>query len=146
MIQDFLEVNKLDGKIISFPSDTTIEKAVESTHLSAGSVAKVAVFFDEKMDFFIVIAPKDHVVLVKEANELFKKKTLEVAGEEETKNLSGFEKKFFPPISVFGTTVAMHPILKNKPKLVFALGYREFLVITPKAIMDAAEVCDAFEE
>lgn len=146
MIRDFLEVNKLDGKIVSFPSDTTIEKAVESTHLSAGSIAKVAVFFDEKMDFFIVIAPKDHVVSVKEANELFKKNTLEVAGEEETKNMSGFEKKFFPPISVFGASVAMHSLVKNKPNLIFALGYREFLVITPKAIMEAAEICDAFEE
>jgi len=142
MISEFLEANNLEGKVFSFPSDTSIEKATEEVHLSAESIAKVFLFVDEKMDFFAVIASVGSKISAKEACTLFKKKFLEEPDPEETLKCMGFEKNFFPPVSVFGVRVALHSSVKDRKNLLFALSNREFLFISAKDILKANDDCE----
>ncbi|MFA5126253.1 MAG: YbaK/EbsC family protein [archaeon] len=137
MIRDFLEANKLEGRVFSFPSDTSIEKAAEEAHLSVDSIAKAFLFIDEKMDFFAVIALLGSKISSKEACSLFKKKFLEEADSEQILKFAGFEENFFPPVSVFGVRVVLHSSVKNRKSLLFALSNREFLLINTEDILKA---------
>jgi prolyl-tRNA editing enzyme YbaK/EbsC (Cys-tRNA(Pro) deacylase) len=144
MIKDFLEANNLNGKVFSFPSDISLEKAMQEAHLSQGSVAKTFVFVDEKMDFFGVISQVDSSISAKEACSLFKKKFLEEASSEEVLRLTGFKKEFFPPVSVFGLRVILHPSIISKKRLLFALSNREFLSINTEDILRISEEEEEF--
>ena len=134
MINDFLEVNKIDGKIISFPSVTSVEKVADFVHLSASSIAKAVPFVDEHMDFFVVVLGMDDSITSKEANLMFKKKDLVPAQDSEVLSLLAIEKTYFPPIAVFGAITLVHSSLKEKKRLLFALSDREFLVVATSDI------------
>jgi len=134
MLVDFLEVNKLDGKIISFPCVTSIEKVADSVHLSQSSIAKAVPFVDDEMDFFVVVIGKEDSITSKEANLLFKKKDLVPAQDKEVLSLLAIEKDYFPPIAVYGATTLVHPSVKEKKRLVFELSEKDFLVIATNDI------------
>jgi len=140
MIADFLEVNKLDGRVLSFNADTPAEKALTSVHLPNNSFARAVPFFDEKYNFFVVIVSSEESITAKEAESLFLGKTLSSATEKKVYNLSGFEKKFFPPVSVYEAKVALHSSIKEKKTLLFQLSHREFLLIKTTDILKASEL------
>ena len=142
MIADFIESNKLDARLISFKSDTTLEKACSDSTISVSCAAKVLPFVDEKMDFFVVILPAGESIPASEANSLFKKNDLSEADAADVNKLTGFHKDFFPPICVFGAKVAFHKSLASKRHLFFPIGEREFLLISKKSIEDAAEISE----
>lgn len=137
MIQDFLEVNKLNGKVVTFPSDISIEKVASCCSISSSGIAKSFVFVDDKVDFFVVVALKGEKVSVGEAEKLFNKKNLEIATEKDVYRITSFEERYFPPIGVFGATVALHSSVKGKKNLLFELGARDFLIIESKDIKKA---------
>jgi len=140
MIEDFLEVNELDGRIISFPADTTPAKALEFIHLPSNAYARAIPFFDEKYDFFVVIASAEGSITIKDAEDLFPNKKLTTANEKKVYNFSSFEKQFFPPISVYEAKVALHSSVKEKKTLFFQLSHREFLLIKTSDILKANEI------
>jgi prolyl-tRNA editing enzyme YbaK/EbsC (Cys-tRNA(Pro) deacylase) len=142
MIQDFIEVNNIDGKIVTFPSVTILEKAATSLHLSSDCMAKSFVFSDDKLDYFIVVAKFDEIVDEKEANKLFNKTNLVSAEAKDVYRLTGFEKRYFPPIAIYGTKTVLADSVKKKNNLLFALNENEFLLISPNGILQANELIE----
>jgi prolyl-tRNA editing enzyme YbaK/EbsC (Cys-tRNA(Pro) deacylase) len=138
MLQDFLEANGLNGKVISFRSDTSIERAAESIHVSKSSFAKAFVFADENLDWCVVIADMNSEISAKEASKLFEKDLDEVSGKD-IYRISGVEKEFFPPVGVFGVTTVLDKSVDGKKNLFFKLSPREYLVIDSKDILKANE-------
>ena len=141
MIADFLAANSIDGRIVSFDSDTSIAKACDKAKVPVTSVGKTVLFSDRKEDFFVVIARAGVHVPLEEACELFDKKEgeLSISDAKIVLNLTGFSKEYFPPVSVFGVTVALHSSVKDHKVLIFALSEREFLAISPKEIIESMQ-------
>ncbi|MCX6803262.1 MAG: hypothetical protein NTY48_01685 [Candidatus Diapherotrites archaeon] len=139
MINDFIEVNKLNARVIEYPSDSTIEHALHDAHLSIHAAAKAIPFFNEKTDLFVIVIPFDEKISTKEASKLFKE-TLTQASETKVLNLTGFEKDYLPPIAVFGAKVLIHKNAKTHGTLIFSLSPREYLVITKEDIEKSAEL------
>jgi len=140
MINDFLEVNTLDGQVVSFPSVTSIKKVADTVHLSEDCIAKAVPFVDDKLDFFIVVLSMKESITAKEANELFNKTDLVPAQEKEVVSLLGIDKTYFPPIAVFGATTLVHNSIKDKKRILFALSEKDFLVIATSEIEKANEL------
>lgn len=141
MISDFIEANNLGARVLSFPSDCSLAHALKAAHLSENSAAKAVPFVDEKMDFFVVIAAESEAVLVVDAEELFGV-PLEVAVDNEVLKITGFERKFFPPIGVFGVKVAFHNSILKQKTLLFCLSPREYLIISKGDIEKSVEIND----
>ncbi|MFA6268428.1 MAG: YbaK/EbsC family protein [archaeon] len=144
MLADFLEVNNLTGKVISFPSDILVEKAAELNHISKSAIAKAFVFVDEKMNFFSVIAQKDESISVKDAVFLFKNKTLEEVSDKDVYRILGERKEYLSPVGVLGVNVALHDCIKDKKNLFFQIGERDFLFIQTSDILKAREFEEGF--
>jgi len=140
VIEDFLEVNKLDGKVHSFPSVVSIETVADQMHISKNSIAKAVPFVDNKLDFFVVVLASEDSITSKEANEMFNKKDLVPAQDKEVLSLLAIEKNYFPPIAVYGATTLVHSSVKEKKRLLFALSDRVFLVIATNDIEKTNEL------
>ena len=145
MIQDFIDSNCLDAKIFKFPSDVSITKALSAAKLNISSYAKASAFVNDKMDFFVVISIANEKVTIADAEELFNK-NLDEIDEGEVLKLTGFEKDYFPPISVFGAKVSFTKEVKKQDKLLFELSPREYLVIEVSSIIKGQELSDYFFE
>ena len=145
MIQDFIDANKLNAQLLKFPSDASIDKALSAAKLNISCYAKAFPFVDEKMDFFVVIAIANEKVDVELAEDLFDENLEEVDSSEVLK-LTGFEKEYFPPISIFGAKVVFTKNAKKQKKLMFELSPREFLVIDIPSIEKSQELSDYFFE
>ncbi len=142
MIRDFIEANGLGARVITFDSDTGFESALRKASLSGSCAAKTNVFSDERKFFLIVISSFGEKVSLGEAADLVKGKVFEI-GEKEVLLRSGFEKKYFPPVGVFGSKIFFHPSVAQRKTLVFCLNLREYLVISKEDIIKSADASDS---
>ncbi len=142
MLEDFIEVNKLDAKIVKFNTDTFPEKALLQTKLPPSSLVKTIVFVDEKMDFFVVVAGSDSTVSELDAEDLFEKNKLEKAERKDVYNRAGVDINYFPPIGIFGAKVVLEEKLKEQKYLLFPLSAREFLIILTNDVIKAIELSE----
>ena len=141
MILDFIEVNGLKARIISFPSDTSFSHAAKTTHLSDGACAKAVVFVDGKMDFYAVIASIGTSVGVGSAKKLFGV-SLSEPSEGDVLSLTGFEKNYFPPLAVFGLKIVFHSSSDEKKTLLFCLSPREYLIISKEELLESSKLSE----
>lgn len=139
MIKDFIEANALGARVLSFPSDSSIIHALHVAHLPEHAAAKAVPFVDKKMNFCVVIAGIDESIVAVDASVLFGVVLCEV-DDNEVFTLTGFEKKHFPPIAVFGTRIAFHSSISKQKVLLFCLNPREYLLISKEDILHAAEI------
>lgn len=145
LILDFIKTNELNAELIKFPTDVSIEKVLFQTKSNISSYARASVFVDEKMDFFIVIGIASEKIGISEAEDLFDKNLEEIDSSEVLK-LTGFEKEYFPPISILGAKVIFTKLAEKQKKLIFELSPREFLVIDILSIKKSQELSDYFFE
>jgi len=139
MISDFIEVNGLSARVISFPSDANFFYAAKQVHLSESACVKAIVFADEKMNFYAVISSIGEEIGVSDAIELFGA-SLSEPTEEDVANLTGFEKIFFPPIAVFGMKISFHSSADKKKTLFFRISPREYLIISKEELLESAKL------
>ena len=145
LILDFIKTNELNAELIKFPTDVSIDKVLFQTKSNISSYARASVFVDEKIDFFIVIGIASEKIGIGEAEDLFDKNLEEIDSSEVLK-LTGFEKEYFPPISILGAKVTFTKTAEKQKKLVFELSPREFLVIDIVSIRKSQELSDYFFE
>ncbi|HPM85692.1 MAG: hypothetical protein WC122_01060 [archaeon] len=143
MIQDFIKVNSIDAKVVSFQTQITIEKVLALNELTISSFAKAIPFVDDRMDIFVlikIVSEEGGISLVEDAFD----KNLGVVDSKTIEKLTGFKKDYFPPISVLGAKITFSPLAEKQKKLVFALNEREYLIISVKEIKKAQEISDYF--
>lgn len=145
MIQDFIDANELDARIVSFPSEVSVEKALALNELTISNYAKAVPFVNEKMDFFVVVKLASEKVDIEDAEDLFDENLNEIDSTE-TEKLTGFEKSFFPPVSVLGAKLVFTKLASKSKKFLFALGPKEYLIINVDSIRKAQELSDYFFE
>lgn len=146
-IKNFIEVNKINAKIISFKEEVTPEKALALNNLSKSSLARVTPFVDDKMNFFVLIKLVEEETSLSEEIDFVKtlsKKNLGEVSSKEVEKLTGFTKKNFPPLAVFGVKTFFTKRALNKPQLLFVLNEKEFLLIPPTEVIKAQEISDYF--
>ncbi len=145
MLQDFIDSNALNAQIIKFSSDVSVTKALSVAKLNIFACAKASAFVNDKMDFFVVVFIANEKVTIETAKDLFDVNLQEV-DEGEVLKLTGFEKDYFPPISVFGAKVSFTKEAKKQKKLFFELSPREYLAIDVASIIKGQELSDYFFE
>lgn len=139
MIRDFIDVNSLSARVLTFNSETDFEGALRKANLSKSCAAKTNVFTDERKFFLVVVSSLGEKVSLEEVASLVKTKVFEIE-EAEVLLLSGFEKKYFPPMGVFGAKIFFHPSVARRKTLVFRLGLMEYLVISKDDIIKSSEL------
>jgi len=140
MIQDFIKTNSLDARVISFDSDTSFQTAVKGAHVSDFAAVKAVPFMDNKVNIYVLISPVGEEVTPLDAMDVFDDVTLEEIMEDDVLKLTGFNKKHFPPIGVFGVKVGFHLALVKQKVFIFCLNPREYLVISRDSINKAIEL------
>lgn len=139
MIQDFINANSIDAKVVSFQNETPIRKVILLTGLTDSSFAKAVPFVDEKMNFFVLIKLANEESDILTAEDLFNK-NLNDLDSKSVEKFTGFKKNYFPPISVFGVEVKLTLAAKKQKKLLFALSENEYLIIDVDEIKKAQEL------
>ncbi len=142
MISDFIKINSLDARVISFNSDTSFETAIKQAHVSDFAAARAVPFVDKKFDLFVLISPIGVKENAEDAMDAFDLNNLESLGEDDVLKLTGFSKKNFPPIGVYGAKVGFHLDFGKQNVFVFCLNPREYLVISRDSITKACELSE----
>jgi prolyl-tRNA editing enzyme YbaK/EbsC (Cys-tRNA(Pro) deacylase) len=142
MLEDFIEVNKFDGKVLKFINDTSPEKALSEAKIPSSSLVKTVVFTDDKMDFYVVVANACEEVSILDAEDLFDKDLLQKADRKDVYNRAGVDINHFPPIGIFGARVILTEKVKKQKYLLFELSSKEFLVILTDDVIKAIELTE----
>ena len=129
MLEDFIEVNELKARIV--------EKRILNS-----SSAKCELIMREPLSLKPLLAIhlcKDSIDMEK-IRKFFSDK-LRVAESREAFQVTGYEKDYMPPISIYGVIVILDEKAANKEKLYFLVGEERTLIIEPKEIIEANEEC-----
>jgi hypothetical protein len=162
MLEDFIEYNNINAKIIDFPTVTDTNFAISSKKIPSSCSVKVQLFDTEENDPFILISQFNSIINfsnvkkilalnnsdIAELNdlnvpELDNSKTLELdnlkileLNDIETMNITGYKKGFIPPISIYGIKIIIDSSLENKEFLFCRVSEKSFLKVPLKAIID----------
>lgn len=141
MLSDFIEANGINARVLKYPSDASVENVLKDAHLSKSAAAIAVPFVDDKMDFFVVIASREKIIPISDAESYFGV-PLSLPLADDVLNMTGFEAKHFPPVAVFGAKVAFDSSVSKQATLLFELSPREYLVIPKKEIEKAQELIE----
>jgi hypothetical protein len=130
MLEDFIEVNQLEAKIVR--NQKLTHRITCKLFLADENPILLVYNARHNPDLHVV---KEHVTCTK-FTAPDTKKTLEI---------TGYEKDFIPPISIFGVDVFVDKHLFNGQILSCPLSEREFLEITAEEIEASNQDCMVLE-
>jgi hypothetical protein len=142
MINDFIKANSLDARVITFPSVTSFETAIKQAHVSDFAAVKAIPFFSKKQGVFVLVSPVGAKANEDDAMDAFDMTGLEEMVDDDVIKLTGFDKKYFPPIGVYGVKVGFHLDLAKQKVFVFCLNSHEYLVISRESIIKSVELSE----
>jgi len=124
MLEDFIESNGLEAKVLPYAAK--------------GSLIKCSLFKADSLDILVVFFAKDRLSeeKVKKALACNSLRRIEGSLAEE---ITGYEAKFLPPISVYGVKVLLDSKVANAPKAKCIIADEKTLDISPKEILEANE-------
>ncbi len=124
MLEDFVQSNELQAKILPVPVKAT---AIKCMLFKCDNEDVLAVYFASKE-----IDPKKLAAAV-EAKEA------KPVALEEAEEITGYDLEFIPPISIYGIKVVVDSKLKIAEKIKCLINPEQVLEITPKEILEANE-------
>ena len=135
MLEDFIEVNNLDSKIIKVSTDTAVGKAVSSKLIPPNLAVDIKLFNSGKNDPLLVVVPHSSEIDFSVVNELLEGEAIEM-DERETIDITGYKKNCLPPISIYGIRIVIDSSLENKEYLFCKSGEKQFLKASMKDILE----------
>jgi hypothetical protein len=146
MLEDFIEYNNINAKIIDLPTVTDTNFAISSKKIPAPCSVKIQLFDTKENDPFILISQFNSTINfsnVKKLLELNNSNGLELdnlkileLNDIETMNITGYKKGFIPPISIYGIKIIIDSSLENKEFLFCRASEKSFLKVPLKAIIE----------
>ncbi len=141
MLEDFIEANKLEAKLIKLKQKTkTLKEALSILNISPKKSIKTVLFFGEGEENFLVIVLRTQKISEKKLLKELKQKKIRRAEKEEVESITGYEEEFLPPVSVYGMRVVVDKkVLEHRT--VYGAGGKEGVVlkISPKEIIECNE-------
>ncbi len=142
MINDFIKANSLDARVMSFASITSFDTAIKQAHVSDFAAVKAIPFFSKKLGVHVLISPVGEEATEDDAMDAFDINGLEKMVDDDVLKLTGFDKKYFPPIGVYGVKVGFHLNLEKQKVFLFCLNPREYIVISRESIIKSVELSE----
>jgi prolyl-tRNA editing enzyme YbaK/EbsC (Cys-tRNA(Pro) deacylase) len=137
MLQDFITTNKIVAEIISFKKNTGIQSVIIEKKLSSTIAAKCEFFLNEKEDELLLIHSSNSIVSIEKVKKITGAMELFEKNEEIIFDATGYKKEFLPPIGIYGVKVYLDKQLMDKKFLLFRIGDKNFLKITPDEILSS---------
>jgi len=129
MIQEFIEQNGLKAEIISFATEVPVSAAIKLKKFNPKNIAQINIFGSKKKDEILTITSFGKKASIEKIESIIGEEVLEL-NEEECLELTGYKKRFLPPISIYGVKVFIDVNLENLEYLVFPLSIKKFIKIS----------------
>jgi hypothetical protein len=117
MLKDFIKVNKMKAKIISFKRETSIQIAIFETKSSPSCAVKCEFFMDENSNEYLFVHSIESNLDIGKAKEVTGSLELFEKTDVETFELIGYEKPFLSPIGIYGVTICLDKPLTEKKRI-----------------------------
>jgi prolyl-tRNA editing enzyme YbaK/EbsC (Cys-tRNA(Pro) deacylase) len=137
MLDEFIEVNKLDAEIIFFSKEPAEGEAERHEKLANSTRITVRLFVTPERDTFLAVFPSDKHLSEEKLKELSGEENLAEAEAKETEEWIGYKKGLLPPISIYGIKVFIDTALKDSKSMFCKVGPRDFLRLSFDAILEA---------
>jgi len=139
MLEDYIAINKVDAEIISFPTETNVESAIKKKGFSSNSVLQIKLYNTVNNNPFLVMAPFYSKINEKKLCALLSEEEIIECNADEVFNITGYEKGFLPPISIYGIKVIADESIKEKKNVFCPINEKQFLKVLVQAIIDTDE-------
>lgn len=127
MLEDFILVNKLKSLVINFPTDTSIDLIAQKNIFPKKYLVKINAFITKENDLFITIIPFNSKLDFEKLKEIILEEEFLELSEDECFDVTGYEKNYLPPISVYGANLLIDTSLKNNELIISRTGEKQVL-------------------
>ena len=123
MMEDFLKVNQVDAKLVSFNKPVNSAKEIaQRLGVPLHHVLKTTVYLsqeriDEIPETVLVVSLADQSLSEQKIYSTFPKQSIRLASMEEALEATGYPKEFVPPISVYGAQTLLDERVLKQPKV-----------------------------
>jgi len=138
MVNEFIENNALTAEIISFSTETPVSVAIKTKKFNPKNIAQINIFISKKKDEILSITPFGKKADIQKLEEILGEELLEL-NEEECLELTGYNKRYLPPISIYGVKVFIDVSFDNFEYLIFPLSIKKYLKISLEEILSFNE-------
>ena len=138
MLEEFIGNNDLCAEIISSPTELPVVAAIKQRKFNPKTIAKTNLFISSKKDEILIITSFGKELLIENVEKIIGEKLLEI-NEEESIELTGYKRKYIPPISVYGAKVIIDSDLENLKYLVFQISIKKYIKIPLEEILSYNE-------
>jgi len=136
MLDEFIEVNKLDAEIISFLDETSVVEAQRHAKLEKSINISVLLFVTPERDTFLAVFPAEKLLDEEKLKALSGEEEMEEASSKDTSEWIGYKKGLLPPISIYGIKVFIDSSLKDK-SMFCVVGPKDYLKLSFESILEA---------
>jgi len=138
MIEEFIEKNELDAEIVSFATETPVSVAIKLKKFNPKNIAQTDIFISKKRDEILTITPFGKKPSIEKIESIVGEELLEL-NEEESLEMTGYKKRFLPPISIYGVKIFIDVSFDNFDYLIFPLSIKKYLKIQVEEILSFNE-------
>ena len=138
MLQEFIDANELNAKIISFSTETPIKVAIKNKKFNPNNIVQSKLFISKEQDLIITISKFGQQEKSELVNKSYGGELLE-ANDDESIKYTGYKKDFMPPISIFEAKIIIDSKLENREKLIFQITPKKYLQIPLNEIISSNE-------
>lgn len=137
MLEEFIQSNGLKATLIRFEKDVASPKAAASAlKIELSDIARTVVLFDEeKNEAILAVVLANNSVDIDKVSKITGYYSLELASDEDSLEITGYEAAIAPPISIYGTKTLVDKKVMKK-EIVYTGGgdKQSMLKISPKEI------------
>lgn len=127
MLEDFIETNKLKSRIITYPTETSMDLIASKNFFPKNQLVKTNLFITKDNELFLVIVPFYSEIDFKKLSVNIVDEEFLEAIESECLEITGYKKSFLPPISIYGVIVLIDNSLKTKTSIISKINEKQFL-------------------
>lgn len=127
MLEDFILMNNLKSQIVNFPTDTSIDFIAQKNIFPKKHLVKINAFITKENDLFITIIPFNSEIDFEKLKTIILEEEFLELSEDECVDITGYEKNYLPPISIYGANFLIDNSLKNNNLIVLRTGEKQFL-------------------
>jgi prolyl-tRNA editing enzyme YbaK/EbsC (Cys-tRNA(Pro) deacylase) len=138
MLEDFIEYNKSNSKIFTFPAILSMDKAIMTKKVPPSKAVKLQIFNNQKNEPIIAVSPFHSELDIQKLSNLLGEELIELNNDEAIE-ITGYKKNFLPLISIFGIKFILDSSLERKDKLYCRVSEKNFLESPMEEILEYNE-------